>query len=70
VAGSPFRSKTWCVLLAVVFKRCGGDLQRVRRLGIDRFSAGSGVSFPTGPRCGYLCAVALLVILRGGCRGR
>src|SRR6266568_4641810 len=38
-AGSPFRSVTWCASLAVVLDRCAGDLSRVRRLGLDRFTA-------------------------------
>jgi transposase len=37
-AGSPFRSKTWCASLAVVLARCAGDPQRLRRLGLDRFT--------------------------------
>jgi transposase len=36
---SPFRSVTWCASLAVVLDRCAGDLGRVRRLGLDRFTA-------------------------------
>ena len=38
-SGSPFRSVTWCASLAVVLDRCAGDLSRVRRLGLDRFTA-------------------------------
>jgi hypothetical protein len=38
-SGSPFRSVTWCASLAVVLDRCAGDLRRVRRLGLDRFTA-------------------------------
>jgi hypothetical protein len=38
-SGSPFRSVTWCASLAVVLDRCAGDLSRVRRLGVDRFTA-------------------------------
>ena len=38
-AGSPFRSVTWCASLAVVLDWCAGDLRRVRRLGLDRFTA-------------------------------
>ena len=30
---------TWCASLAVVLDRCAGDLRRVRRLGLDRFTA-------------------------------
>jgi transposase len=37
-AGSPFRSETWCASLAVVLERCAGDPQRLRRLGLDRFT--------------------------------
>jgi hypothetical protein len=36
---SPFRSVSWCASLAVVLDRCAGDLRRVRRLGLDRFTA-------------------------------
>jgi transposase len=36
---SPFRSVTWCTSLAVVLDRCAGDPRRVRRLGLDRFTA-------------------------------
>ena len=38
-AASPFRSVSWCASLAVVLDRCAGDLSRVRRLGLDRFTA-------------------------------
>ena len=38
-SGSPFRSVSWCASLAVVLDRCAGDLSRVRRLGLDRFTA-------------------------------
>ena len=38
-SGSPFRSVSWCASLAVVLERCAGDLRRVRRLGLDRFTA-------------------------------
>ena len=38
-SGSPFRSVTWCASLAVVLDRCAGDLRRVRRLGLGRFTA-------------------------------
>jgi transposase len=38
-AGSPFRSVTWCAALSVVLDRCAGDLRRVRRLGLERFTA-------------------------------
>ena len=36
---SPFRSVSWCASLSVVLDRCAGDLSRVRRLGLDRFTA-------------------------------
>jgi transposase len=35
---SPFRSKSWSAAMAVVLNRCGGDLTRVRRLGLTRFT--------------------------------
>jgi transposase len=38
-AGVPFRSATWRAALAVVLDRCAGDLARVRRLGLGRFTA-------------------------------
>jgi transposase len=38
-SASPFRSVSWCASLAVVLDRCAGDLGRVRRLGLDRFTA-------------------------------
>jgi transposase len=38
-AGVPFRSASWRAALAVVLDRCAGDLARVRRLGLDRFTA-------------------------------
>jgi transposase len=38
-SGSPFRSVSWCASLAVVLDRCAGDLSRVRRLGLARFTA-------------------------------
>jgi transposase len=37
-AGVPFRSASWRAALAVVLDRCPGDLARVRRLGLDRFT--------------------------------
>jgi transposase len=37
-AGVPFRSASWRAALAVVLDRCAGDLARVRRLGLDRFT--------------------------------
>ena len=38
-SASPFRSVTWCASLSVVLDRCAGDLGRVRRLGLGRFTA-------------------------------
>jgi transposase len=38
-SGSPFRSMTWCASLAVALERAAGDLGRVRRLGLARFTA-------------------------------
>ena len=35
---SPFRSVSWCASLSVVLDRCAGDLHRVRRMGLDRFT--------------------------------
>jgi transposase len=35
---APFRAKSWCAGLAVVLTRCHGDLGRVRRLGLPRFT--------------------------------
>jgi len=37
-AGSPFRSASWQAALAVVLDRAGGDLSRVHRLGLARFT--------------------------------
>ena len=37
-AGVPFRPASWRAALAVVLDRCAGDLARVRRLGLDRFT--------------------------------
>jgi transposase len=45
-AGSPFRSASWCASLTVVLERCGGDLQRVRRLGAKRFLAAVRAELP------------------------
>lgn len=39
VSGSPFRSASWRVAVAVVLDRCCGELGRVRRLGEARFIA-------------------------------
>jgi transposase len=36
-ARQPFRSRTWLAALTVVCDRDGGDLDRTRRLGMDRF---------------------------------
>ncbi|ONI87978.1 hypothetical protein ALI22I_19690 [Saccharothrix sp. ALI-22-I] len=36
-ARQPFRSRTWLAALTVVCDRDGGDLERTRRLGMDRF---------------------------------
>jgi hypothetical protein len=38
-SGSPFRSASWRAALAVTLDRCAGDLARVRRMGLDRFTA-------------------------------
>src|SRR5690242_2514753 len=38
-SGSPFRSASWRAAVAVVLGRCAGDLGRVRRLGLARFTA-------------------------------
>ena len=38
-SGAPFRSATWRAAVSVALDRCAGDLARVRRLGIDRFTA-------------------------------
>ena len=38
-SGAPFRSATWRAAVAVALDRGHGDLARVRRLGIDRFTA-------------------------------
>jgi transposase len=38
-AGSPFRSASWQASLAVVLDRAAGDLSRVHRLGLERFTA-------------------------------
>jgi len=37
--GCPVPSASWRAALAVVLDRCAGDLARVRRLGLDRFTA-------------------------------
>jgi transposase len=60
-AGVPFRSVTWCASLAVVLDRCAGDLARVRRLGLDRFTAAVRRELPrwggTRPRLRIIRAV-------------
>jgi transposase len=38
-SGSPFRPASWRAAVAVVGERCAGDLGRVRRLGLARFTA-------------------------------
>jgi transposase len=38
-AGKPFRSSTWCAAVSVALERGAADLDRVRRLGSDRFTA-------------------------------
>jgi transposase len=37
-SGSPFRSATWCAAVSVALDRSCGDLARVRRLGLSRFT--------------------------------
>jgi transposase len=37
-SGAPFRSASWRAAVAVVLERCAGDLARVRRIGLDRFT--------------------------------
>jgi transposase len=37
-SGSPFRSATWCAAVSVALERSCGDLTRVRRLGLGRFT--------------------------------
>ena len=46
VSGSPFRSASWRASLAVVLDRSGGDLARVRRLGLARFTAAVRAELP------------------------
>jgi transposase len=36
-AQQPFKSSTWVAALTVILERDGGDLERTRRLGLDRF---------------------------------
>jgi transposase len=43
---SPFRSASWQASLAVVPDRAAGDLGRVRRLGLARFTAAVGAELP------------------------
>jgi transposase len=45
-AASPFRSASWQASLAVVLDRAAGDLSRVRRLGLDRFTAAVRAELP------------------------
>ena len=45
-SGSPFRSASWCAALAVVLDRAGGDLSRVRRLGLARFTVAVRAELP------------------------
>ncbi len=37
-SGAPFRSATWCAAVSVAPDRGGGDLTRVRRIGLGRFT--------------------------------
>jgi transposase len=37
-SGAPFRSATWCAAVSVALDRSCGDLTRVRRLGLGRFT--------------------------------
>src|SRR5918995_414737 len=45
-SGSPFRSASWQASLAVVLDRAAGDLRRVQRLGLTRFTAAVRVELP------------------------
>jgi hypothetical protein len=36
---APFRPATWCAALSVALRRGGGELGKVRRAGLDRFTA-------------------------------
>jgi transposase len=45
-AGSPFRSASWQASLAVVLDRAAGDLGRVHRLGLARFTAAVRAELP------------------------
>ena len=54
-SASPFRSVTWCAALSVVLDRCAGDLSRVRRLGLDRFTAAVRRELPGGAGSGRAC---------------
>jgi hypothetical protein len=49
-SGAPFRSATWRAAVAVALDRGHGDLTRVRRLGIDRFTAALTCRRPSLPR--------------------
>jgi transposase len=46
VSGSPFRSASWRACLAVALERAGGDLGRVRRLGLARFTTAVRAELP------------------------
>jgi Transposase len=52
---SPFRSMTWHAALAVVLDRCAGDPARVRRGGLDRFTAAVRRELPGGAEPGHAC---------------
>jgi transposase len=45
-SGSPFRSASWQASLAVVLDRCAGELGRVRRMGLARFTAAVRAELP------------------------
>jgi hypothetical protein len=47
---APFRSSSWRAAVAVALERSHGDLTRVRRLGIDRFTAALTCRRPRLPR--------------------
>lgn len=53
---APFRAKSWCAAMSVVLTRCHGDLARVRRLGLARFTTAVRRELPAGtpsvPACG------------------
>jgi transposase len=54
-AARPFRSATWCAVMAVTLDRSAGDLARVRRMGPARFEA---ASCPGGTRPGRACGLS------------